>query len=112
MVQNISGPPTTKSNAIQNYPSRGIVRHEKKRLGPGGIVLLVGGLTLVVSFAAIFFVFSMKKVHDKKINLKIGNMLPRSLPLGKAEGESVSFLQIFDLSLSSFVVWCSLTINR
>ncbi|CAK9322883.1 unnamed protein product [Citrullus colocynthis] len=88
MVQNISGPPTTKSNAIQNYPSRGVVRHEKKRLGPGGIVLLVGGLTLVVSFAALFFVFSMKKVHDKKINLKIGNMLPRSLPLGKAEDGS------------------------
>lgn len=88
--QDISGPPTTKSNAIQNYPSWSVVRHEKKRLGPGGMVLLVGGLTLVVTFAALFLVFAMKKVHENNINLKIGNILPRSLPLDKAEGESFS----------------------
>ncbi|KAL0555183.1 hypothetical protein IC582_009122 [Cucumis melo] len=88
MVQNISGPPTTKSNAIQNYPSRSVVGHEKKRLGPGGIVLLVGGLTLVVTFAALFIVFAMKKVHENNINLKIGNILPCSLPLDKAEDDS------------------------
>lgn len=94
-MQNISGPPTTKSNAIQNYPSRGAVRHEKRRHekrrhGSGGIGLLVGGVTLVVTFAALFVVFSMKKVHEKRINLKITNTLPRSLSLGKAEGESIS----------------------
>ncbi|XP_022928074.1 protein STRUBBELIG-RECEPTOR FAMILY 2-like [Cucurbita moschata] len=72
MVRNISGPPTTKSNSIQNYPSRG-VRQEKKRLGPGGILLLVGGLTLVVTFVALFIVSV------------ISNMIPRSFPLGKAE---------------------------
>lgn len=87
MVQNISSHPTTKSNAIQNYPSRGVVRHEKKKLGAGGIVLLVGGLALVVTFAALSVVFTMKRVHEKNINLKIGNMLPRSLSLGKTEGE-------------------------
>ncbi|XP_022154227.1 protein STRUBBELIG-RECEPTOR FAMILY 2 [Momordica charantia] len=101
VVKNISGPPTTKSNAIQNYPSRGsIVRHEKKRLGPGGIVLLVGGITLVVTFTALFVVFTMKKVHEKKINLKISNILPRSLPLDKSEDGSSTAPEESSRSLS------------
>lgn len=119
VVKNISGPPTTKSNAIQNYPSRGsIVRHEKKRLGPGGIVLLVGGITLVVTFTALFVVFTMKKVHEKKINLKISNILPRSLPLDKSEGESFSllssssFLPFLFPDVFILLFWCCLSITR
>ncbi|XP_023528683.1 protein STRUBBELIG-RECEPTOR FAMILY 2-like [Cucurbita pepo subsp. pepo] len=114
IVQNISGPPTTKSNAIQNYPSRGAVRHEKRRHekrrhGSGGIGLLVGGVTLVVTFAALFVVFSMKKVHEKRINLKITNTLPRSLSLGKAEDGSSTAPEegLQSLPLSSQFMGCS-----
>ncbi|XP_011004818.1 PREDICTED: protein STRUBBELIG-RECEPTOR FAMILY 2 [Populus euphratica] len=57
--QNFNGPPTTESSAMENYLK--VNGHKKKRLGPGGIVFVVGVVALVVTCAAIFIAMHSKR---------------------------------------------------
>eukprot|EP00257_Ricinus_communis_P022932 XP_015582794.1 protein STRUBBELIG-RECEPTOR FAMILY 2 [Ricinus communis] len=62
--QNFSGPPSAESSALENYPNHKAAEHKKRRLGPGGIACVVGGTTLVVACAAIFFAVRVKQSVD------------------------------------------------
>nr|CAN63788.1 hypothetical protein VITISV_000288 [Vitis vinifera] len=61
--QNINSPPTTESSAVENYPSRKAHERKKKRLGPGGIALMVGGGTLLVSCAALLLTVRINRAR-------------------------------------------------
>ncbi|KAJ6743049.1 LEUCINE-RICH REPEAT TRANSMEMBRANE PROTEIN KINASE 1-LIKE PROTEIN [Salix viminalis] len=60
--QNFNGPPATESSAMENYLK--VNGHKKKRLGPGGIVCVVGAVALVVTCAAIFIAMLIKRSRN------------------------------------------------
>ncbi|CAI9761141.1 unnamed protein product [Fraxinus pennsylvanica] len=61
--QNITSPPSTNLTAIESYPSHNVGRHKKKGLGAAGIVLIIGGGTLVAACAALFFLIRIHRSH-------------------------------------------------
>ncbi|CAI0406706.1 unnamed protein product [Linum tenue] len=70
ITQNFSTRPTTESSAIvenhpaaivENHPSFRVAKQKKKLLSLGGVVFIVGGLTLVVTGAAIFIAVRLKR---------------------------------------------------
>ncbi|CAI0402871.1 unnamed protein product [Linum tenue] len=70
ITQNFSTRPTTESSAIvenhpaaivENHPSFRLAKQKKKLLSLGGVVFIVGGLTLVVTGAAIFIAMRLKQ---------------------------------------------------
>ena len=61
--KNFSGPPSTESSALENYPLPKTAGHRKKRLGPGGIACVIGATTLVVACAATFLAVRFKQSH-------------------------------------------------
>ncbi|KAJ7972286.1 putative Receptor protein kinase CLAVATA1 [Quillaja saponaria] len=65
--QNITGPPTTQSSAIENYPSPNVSRH-KRSMSPGGIAFLVGGGTLLATGVALFVAIRIKQLRTDKLN--------------------------------------------
>ncbi|RHN47944.1 putative protein kinase RLK-Pelle-LRR-V family [Medicago truncatula] len=68
---NISHPPTTNANAIKNYAPPVVSEHKpkKKKLGPGGIALIVGGGTLVAAGLALLVAIRLNKLHPQSQNL-------------------------------------------
>lgn len=60
--QNFNGHPATESSAMENYLK--VNGHKKKRLGPGGIVCVVGAVALVVTCAAIFIAMLIKRSRN------------------------------------------------
>lgn len=84
--KNISSPPTTQSSAIENYPSIKEGGH-KKKLGPGGIAFILGGGTLVVSCAALYFAIQINRYRAQKLQ-NLGCHSPmHSLTITTAKGE-------------------------
>lgn len=84
--KNISSPPTTQSSAIENYPSIKEGGH-KKKLGPGGVAFIVGGGTLVVSCAALYFAIQINRYRAQKLQ-NLGCHSPmHSLTITTAKGE-------------------------
>ncbi|KAL5707887.1 non-specific serine/threonine protein kinase [Ranunculus cassubicifolius] len=59
--QNISSPPATESNAIENYPSHSLGKKKEKRRSPVGVVSAVAGVALVATCAALFMVIRIKR---------------------------------------------------
>ncbi|GAV63935.1 Pkinase_Tyr domain-containing protein/LRR_6 domain-containing protein/LRR_8 domain-containing protein [Cephalotus follicularis] len=83
--QNITGPPRTKSNAIEHYPSHKVGGHKKKSLGPGGIACMVGGVTLVATCAALFIAVRIYRSRIRKLNsLESSKSTLHSLPISTA----------------------------
>jgi len=68
---NISHPPTTNANAIKNYAPSVVSEQKpkKKKLGPGGIALMVGGGTLVAAGVALLVAIRLNKLHPQSQNL-------------------------------------------
>ncbi|XP_031397333.1 protein STRUBBELIG-RECEPTOR FAMILY 2 [Punica granatum] len=64
--RNISSPPTSQSTAIGNYPSPKARRPRKKKMGPGGIACIVGGVTLAVSCAAFLIAIRIHRTRAMK----------------------------------------------
>ncbi|GLT37175.1 hypothetical protein SLA2020_115090 [Shorea laevis] len=81
ILQNISGPPSTQSSAIEDYPSPKVSGPNKKRLSPGAIGSTVAGVVLVVTGAALLFAIHIKRSRAQRLNSldSTGNML-HSLP--------------------------------
>ncbi|KZV53329.1 protein STRUBBELIG-receptor FAMILY 2, partial [Dorcoceras hygrometricum] len=65
--QNISTPPVTNLTAFESHPTHIHSDHKKKRTGPSGIAMLVGGGTLVAAFAALFVVIRNHRSREKEI---------------------------------------------
>ncbi|XP_010257426.1 PREDICTED: protein STRUBBELIG-RECEPTOR FAMILY 2 isoform X2 [Nelumbo nucifera] len=63
--QNISIPPRTQSSAIASYPSLRVVKNRQKRLGPGGIAFMVGGVTLIVTCAAFIIAVRINRSRSR-----------------------------------------------
>ncbi|KAJ4827540.1 hypothetical protein Tsubulata_035997 [Turnera subulata] len=61
--ENFSGPPSSQSSAIENSPPVKKARNKKKRLGPGGIACVLGGLTFAVTCAAIIIAIRLKQAR-------------------------------------------------
>ncbi|CAA2938535.1 STRUBBELIG-RECEPTOR FAMILY 2 [Olea europaea subsp. europaea] len=59
--QNITTPPSTNLSAIERYPSHKVRGHKKKGQGAAGIVLIVGGGTLIASCAALFLLIRIQR---------------------------------------------------
>lgn len=88
--RNIGAPPTTQSSAIENenYPSYKESGHKKKRLTPGGIAFMVGGVTMVATCAALVIVIHIKRSRAQKLKqMGSGNSSPQSLPVNTARGK-------------------------
>lgn len=86
--QNINSPPITESSAVENYPSRKVKEHKKKRLGPGAIALMVSGLTLfVICVALILAVHNNRARAQKHKSLESGESPLHHLPTTIVEGE-------------------------
>ncbi|KAL8167854.1 hypothetical protein V2J09_009353 [Rumex salicifolius] len=64
--QNISSYPIAESNAIENYPPLKIHMHKKKALGPGGIVVLVGGIALLTTCTAFIIGFHINQARKRQ----------------------------------------------
>ncbi|XP_013467632.3 protein STRUBBELIG-RECEPTOR FAMILY 2 [Medicago truncatula] len=66
LEHNISRPPTTQANAIQNFAPPNARKQKKKRIGPGGIAFMVGGGTLLVTGLALFLAIHLNKIHTER----------------------------------------------
>lgn len=86
--KNISAPPTTQSSAIENYPSIKEGGH-KKKLGPGGIALIVGGGTLVASCAVLYFAIQFNRYRVQKLQILGCDSSMHSLTITTAKGDLV-----------------------
>lgn len=67
VVHNISRPPTTQANAIENYSSHKVSRHKKKRMGPRGIAVMVGGGTLIATGVALFIAIRLNRLNGRRL---------------------------------------------
>ncbi|KAI3471548.1 hypothetical protein Pfo_028198 [Paulownia fortunei] len=63
--QNITSPPATNLSAIESHPSQIIGVHSKKKPHAAGIVLMIGGVTLVAACAALAIVVHRQRSHGK-----------------------------------------------
>ncbi|GKV25799.1 hypothetical protein SLEP1_g35189 [Rubroshorea leprosula] len=95
ILQNISGPPSTQSSAIEDYPSPEVSGANKKRLSPGAIGSTVSGVILVVTGAALLFAIHIKRSRAQRLNSldSTGNRL-HSLPDNAARDEALQFSSI------------------
>ncbi|KAL2480559.1 Protein STRUBBELIG-RECEPTOR FAMILY 2 [Abeliophyllum distichum] len=59
--QNITSPPSTNLSAIESHPSQKLGGHKKKGMGAAGIVLMVGGGTLIAACAALFLLIRIHR---------------------------------------------------
>ncbi|KAF3442623.1 hypothetical protein FNV43_RR16539 [Rhamnella rubrinervis] len=85
--KNISSQPTTQSSAIENYPSIKEGGH-KKKLGAGGIAFIVGGGTLVVSCAVLYFAIQINRYRAQKLQNLGCNSSTHSLTITTAKDDS------------------------
>ncbi|KAI4348758.1 hypothetical protein L6164_009440 [Bauhinia variegata] len=73
LEQNISRPPTTQANAIEN-PSPKVTVHKKKHMGPGGIAFMVGGGTLLATCVALLIAVHLNRLRAHRLeNLESSN---------------------------------------
>ncbi|CAN8298491.1 unnamed protein product [Cochlearia groenlandica] len=84
MMQNATGYPTTQSSAIMNFPRphKIIKKKNKKGIGAGSIVLLVGGLAFLGTFFALFAVrVSHQRTRKLAASQRSNNSTSFSLPV-------------------------------
>ncbi|MED6184801.1 hypothetical protein PIB30_050958 [Stylosanthes scabra] len=74
---NSTRPPTTQANAIENYAPAKAIKHKKKHMGPGGIALTVGGVTLFAAGLALFFATRLNRNSERQ---KKSESIERSFP--------------------------------
>ncbi|KAF7818967.1 protein STRUBBELIG-RECEPTOR FAMILY 2 [Senna tora] len=67
VVHNISRPPTTQANAIENYSPRKVSGHKKSRMGPGEIAFMVGGGTLLATGVALFIAIRLNRLNAQRL---------------------------------------------
>jgi len=93
LEHNISRPPTTQANAIENFAPPNARKQKMKRIGPGGIAFMVGGGTLLVTGLALFLAIHFNKIHtERQKSFVFGSNrhspLP-SHPISAANGETL-----------------------
>nr|XP_016470054.1 PREDICTED: protein STRUBBELIG-RECEPTOR FAMILY 2-like [Nicotiana tabacum] len=82
VMPNISSPPTTKSSAIEKYPSHETGDNRKKRPGSGGIVIMVVGAVLTVFGAAVYITFRIRRSQKQTLDSIRGSISSlQSLPI-------------------------------
>ena len=64
-LNNISHPPMTQANAIDNH-SRKVGAHRKKHMSGGEVAVLVGGVALIVTGAALFIGIRLKQSNENR----------------------------------------------
>lgn len=88
--QNISDSPKTDTSAIENFPSHKVVRR-KKKLGPGGVASIIGGVTFFVSCAALLVAMRINKSRARKLLSFEGSQSSfDSLPLSAVKGKHLN----------------------
>ncbi|KAF5747706.1 putative Receptor protein kinase CLAVATA1 precursor [Tripterygium wilfordii] len=91
MEQNFTGPQTTQSSAIENYPSSQAGGRRKKRMGPGGIACMVVGAVLLTTCAALIIAFRIKRYRALKLqSFESSNSTMHSLPISTARAPEES----------------------
>ncbi|KAJ0089105.1 hypothetical protein Patl1_33034 [Pistacia atlantica] len=82
---NISGPPTSQSSAVENFPSIRAGRHNNKGMSFGGIACTVGGVALVVTCAALFISIRINRARaQRRKSLESCDSTLHSLPISTA----------------------------
>ncbi|KAK6149203.1 hypothetical protein DH2020_016728 [Rehmannia glutinosa] len=95
--QNISSPPATNLSAFKSYPSEIIEVHNKKKPHAAGIVLMIGGVTLVAAFAALIVIVHRQWKHRKTLgSLGSSGESMRSLPIGPVQGVDYASMSAHD----------------
>ncbi|KAI9077317.1 hypothetical protein K1719_040761 [Acacia pycnantha] len=67
VLYNISRPPMTQANTIENHSSRKVSAHKKKLVSAGEVAFMVGGGTLLVTGVALFIAIRTKRLNKKKL---------------------------------------------
>ncbi|KAM1306427.1 hypothetical protein ACFX2H_008814 [Malus domestica] len=67
VVQNTPAPPAIHSNSIEKNPPTKLGGYKKKRMSPGGIAFLVGGVTLVASCVALYIAVRINQLRAQKL---------------------------------------------
>lgn len=89
--QNFTTPPSTNLSAIERYPSHKVRGHKKKGQGAAGIVLIVGGGTLIASCAALFLLIRSQRSR-REILKSLGSCegSTRSSPISIVRGPYIA----------------------
>ncbi|KAL5545485.1 hypothetical protein UlMin_005172 [Ulmus minor] len=95
--QNISAPPTAQSSAIESHPfieTHALKKKSKKRIGLGGIAFMIGGGTLVLSCAVLYFSILFNQRRSRNCQNSGGNNnSTHSLPITTAKDGSPNAVQ-------------------
>ncbi|KAK6945362.1 Leucine-rich repeat [Dillenia turbinata] len=92
---NSSSPLTNKSNAVESHPYVAGAANKKKRLGPGGVAVMVVGGALIVTCAAVIFALRLKQAREQKLRLESSEISECSLPVSTVvEGSTIASEEI------------------
>lgn len=86
MEKNITTPPATNLSAFESHPSQITGLHNKKKSHAAGIVLMIGGVTLIAAFAVIAIGVHKHRSHRKSLG-SLGCSEDSVRSLGTIQGE-------------------------